>query len=128
MCASIERACERGAERLEGDVMAAHPNQMTRSVRGGARVRSSRRIPFSDMAARRQQRLVSLVLCLLSTRQFITAERIRDTVEGYQVADGAANPEEAFKRSFERDKAELRELGIPLETGRNSIFDTEDGY
>jgi proteasome accessory factor B len=80
------------------------------------------------MAARRQQRLVSLVLCLLSTRQFITAERIRDTVEGYQVADGASNPEEAFKRSFERDKAELRELGIPLETGRNSVFDTEDGY
>jgi len=80
------------------------------------------------MAARRQQRLVSLVLCLLSTRQFITAERIRDTVEGYAVADGASNPDEAFKRSFERDKAELRELGIPLETGRNSAFDTEDGY
>jgi len=80
------------------------------------------------MAARRQQRLVSLVLCLLSTRQFITAERIRDTVEGYQVADGASNPDEAFKRSFERDKAELRDLGIPLETGRNSVFDTEDGY
>ncbi len=29
---------------------------------------------------------------------------------------------------FERDKAELRELGIPLETGRNSHFDSEDGY
>jgi proteasome accessory factor B len=29
---------------------------------------------------------------------------------------------------FERDKAELRDLGIPLETGRNSIFDAEDGY
>ena len=29
---------------------------------------------------------------------------------------------------FERDKAELRELGVPLETGRTSIFDTEDGY
>ena len=29
---------------------------------------------------------------------------------------------------FERDKAELRELGIPLETGRTSTFDTEDGY
>ncbi|HTZ44349.1 MAG TPA: WYL domain-containing protein [Jatrophihabitans sp.] len=80
------------------------------------------------MAARRQQRLVSLVLCLLSTRQFITADRIRDTVEGYQVAEDSASPDEAFKRSFERDKAELRELGIPLETGRNSIFDTEDGY
>jgi proteasome accessory factor B len=68
------------------------------------------------------------VLCLLSTRQFITAERIRDTVEGYQVSEDASNPDEAFKRSFERDKAELRELGIPLETGRNSAFDTEDGY
>lgn len=80
------------------------------------------------MAARRQQRLVSLVLCLLSTRQFISADRIRDTVEGYEVADDSANPDEAFKRSFERDKAELRELGVPLETGRNSAFDTEDGY
>jgi proteasome accessory factor B len=80
------------------------------------------------MAARRQQRLVSLVLCLLSTRQFITAERIRDTVEGYEVSEDSSNPDEAFKRSFERDKAELRELGIPLETGRNSVFDTEDGY
>jgi proteasome accessory factor B len=80
------------------------------------------------MAARRQQRLVSLVLCLLSTRQFITAERIRDTVEGYEVSEDSTNPDEAFKRSFERDKAELRELGIPLETGRNSAFDTEDGY
>src|SRR5436305_14283184 len=29
---------------------------------------------------------------------------------------------------FERDKAELRELGIPLETGRNTGFDAEDGY
>ena len=80
------------------------------------------------MAARRQQRLVNLVLLLLSTRQFVTAERIRDTVEGYEVSEDAGNPDEAFKRSFERDKAELRELGVPLETGRNSAFDTEDGY
>ena len=29
---------------------------------------------------------------------------------------------------FERDKAELRELGIPLETGRASHFEAEDGY
>src|SRR4051794_8278104 len=29
---------------------------------------------------------------------------------------------------FERDKAELREMGVPLETGRTSAFDTEDGY
>jgi proteasome accessory factor B len=29
---------------------------------------------------------------------------------------------------FERDKAELRELGVPLETGTNSVFDGEAGY
>jgi proteasome accessory factor B len=29
---------------------------------------------------------------------------------------------------FERDKAELRDLGVPLETGTTSVFDTESGY
>ena len=80
------------------------------------------------MAARRAERLVNLVICLLSTRQFLTAERIRDAVPGYEAADGSKATDEAFKRMFERDKAELRDLGIPLETGRNSHFDAEDGY
>jgi proteasome accessory factor B len=80
------------------------------------------------MAARRAERLVNLVICLLSTRQFLSAERIRDAVPGYEAADGAKATDEAFKRMFERDKAELRDLGIPLETGRNSGFDSEDGY
>ena len=92
----------------------------TRGGRGG--------ISFEDMAARRAERLVNLVICLLSTRQFLTAERIRDAVPGYEGADGSRATDEAFKRMFERDKAELRELGIPLETGRNSSFDAEDGY
>ena len=34
--------------------------------------------------------------------------------KNYQVAEDASNPEEAFKRSFERDKAELRDLGIEV--------------
>jgi len=72
----------------------------------------------------RAERLVNLVLCLLSTRQYLPAERIRSIVPGY--AD--APSDEAFFRMFERDKAELRDLGIPLETGRNSVFDTVDGY
>jgi proteasome accessory factor B len=80
------------------------------------------------MVARRAERLVNLVICLLSTRQFLSAERIRDAVPGYEAADGSKATDEAFKRMFERDKAELRELGIPLETGRNSHFDSEDGY
>jgi proteasome accessory factor B len=72
----------------------------------------------------RAERLVNLVLCLLSTRQHLTAERIRGIVPGY--AD--APSDDAFFRMFERDKTELRELGIPLEVGRNSAFDTIDGY
>ncbi|TWF81526.1 transcriptional regulator [Pseudonocardia hierapolitana] len=76
------------------------------------------------VSSARAERLVNLVLCLLSTRQFLTAERIRQIVPGYADARG----DEAFFRMFERDKAELRELGVPLETGRLSSFDTVDGY
>jgi proteasome accessory factor B len=102
-------------------------NAPTTAKRAAPR-KGRRGISFEDMAARRAERLVNLVICLLSTRQFLTAERIRDAVPGYEAADGSKATEEAFKRMFERDKAELRELGIPLETGRNSTFDTEDGY
>ena len=67
---------------------------------------------------------MNLVIALLSTRSFITAERIRETVSGY--ADSPSD--EAFSRMFERDKNELRDLGIPLETGRVSSFDPTEGY
>jgi proteasome accessory factor B len=80
------------------------------------------------MAAKRAERLVNLVIALLSTRQYVTAARIRTTVPGYEADDGSDRADEAFKRMFERDKAELREMGVPLETGRTSAFDTEDGY
>src|SRR5215213_675099 len=80
------------------------------------------------MAAKRAERLVNLVIALLSTRQYVTAARIRATVPGYEADDGSARADEAFKRMFERDKADLREMGVPLETGRTSVFDTEDGY
>jgi proteasome accessory factor B len=58
----------------------------------------------------------------------VTAARIRATVPGYEPDDGTDRADEAFKRMFERDKADLREMGVPLETGRTSVFDTEDGY
>ena len=76
------------------------------------------------MSARRTERLLNLVICLLASRSFLTAERIRETVPGY---DETPN-DEAFKRAFERDKEDLRDLGIPLETGMNSAFDEEPGY
>ncbi|WP_440899150.1 helix-turn-helix transcriptional regulator [Actinosynnema sp.] len=76
------------------------------------------------MATARAERLVNLVLCLLSTRQYLTAARIRAIVPGY--TDAATD--EAFFRMFERDKSELRDLGVPLETGRSGAFDSVDGY
>lgn len=76
------------------------------------------------MSAARAERLVNLVICLLSSRQYLPAERIRRIVPGY--AD--ARTDEAFFRMFERDKSELRELGVPLETGRTPGFEAGEGY
>jgi len=76
------------------------------------------------VSAARTERLVNLVICLLATRQYLSADRIRATVAGYDDAP----TDEAFFRMFERDKSELRELGVPLETGRTSHFDPTDGY
>lgn len=67
---------------------------------------------------------MNLVIALLSTNTFITAERIRETVYGYP--ENASD--EAFSRMFERDKNELRDLGVPLETGRVSQSDPTEGY
>src|SRR3954464_9032583 len=67
---------------------------------------------------------MNLVIALLPTRGYLTAERIRATVSGY----GDSPSDEAFSRMFERDKNELRDLGIPLETGKISSFDPTEGY
>jgi proteasome accessory factor B len=71
------------------------------------------------MSRRKTERLLSLVVCLLATQRYLTAGQIRRSVPGYPETD------ESFKRMFERDKDELRELGIPLETG--TVAD-EPGY
>jgi len=76
----------------------------------------------------RTERLVNLVICLLSTRRFLTAAQIAATVPGYEHDPEDPRDHEAFQRKFERDKAELRELGVPLETGTASVFDQEPGY
>ena len=76
------------------------------------------------MATSKVERLVNLVIALLSTRGFITAEKIRSSVAGYSDSPTA----EAFSRMFERDKNELRDLGIPLEVGKVSALDPTEGY
>jgi len=61
------------------------------------------------MSKRKTERLLGLVVCLLSTTRYLTAEQIRQAVPGYPEQD------ELFKRMFERDKEDLRDLGVPLE-------------
>jgi proteasome accessory factor B len=74
------------------------------------------------MSKRKTERLLGLVVCLLSTRRYLTADQIRAAVPGYPEQD------ELFKRMFERDKEDLRDLGVPLETGLNHPFDEDPGY
>jgi proteasome accessory factor B len=76
------------------------------------------------VATSKVERLVNLVIALLSTRGYITAEKIRTSVAGYSESPSV----EAFSRMFERDKNELRDLGIPLEVGRVSALDPTEGY
>ncbi|GAA1651916.1 protein PafB [Mycolicibacterium murale] len=76
------------------------------------------------MGISKVERLMNLVIALLSTQGYITADRIRRSVAGYTDSPS----DEAFSRMFERDKNELRDLGIPLETGRVSSFDPSEGY
>lgn len=75
--------------------------------------------------AAKTERLLNLVIALLSTRMPLTKARIRAAVPQYQATASI----EAFDRMFERDKDELRELGIPLVTDVvDPLFDDELGY
>ncbi len=77
------------------------------------------------MSSTKTERLLNLVICLLSTRRPLTKAQIRQAVPQY--ADNTST--EAFERMFERDKDELRELGIPLVTSNeDALFEDEVGY
>ena len=69
------------------------------------------------------ERLLNLVGLLLETRQPLTFEQIRDTLEPYRQGNL-----EAAKRMFERDKDLLREFGVPLELVDIDAWGTEQGY
>lgn len=76
------------------------------------------------MAPRKSERIVNLTICLLSATRYLPKSQIRDVVEGYRGLSDAA-----FERTFERDKDDLRAMGVPVETGHNeALFDDEPGY
>ena len=76
------------------------------------------------MSARKSERLMNLLILLLVTRSFLTKDQIRESLEEYRDSG-----HDAFEKMFERDKEELRSLGIPIETGSHDpLFDDEMGY
>ncbi|MCW3157952.1 helix-turn-helix transcriptional regulator [Micropruina sonneratiae] len=76
------------------------------------------------MAPRKSERIMNLAICLLMARRFLDKSHLREVVEGYSGLSDAA-----FDRTFERDKDDLRAMGIPVETGSNSpLFPDEIGY
>ncbi len=73
--------------------------------------------------SQKSERLVNLTIALLATKRYLTKAEIFKTVSGY---DGEP---EARDRMFERDKDDLRSLGIEIELGTfDPLFEDEAGY
>ena len=73
--------------------------------------------------SRKSERLVSLTIALLATKRFLTKAEIFAAIEGYE-GDAVAK-----ERMFERDKEDLRNLGIEIEVGSfDPLFEDEAGY
>jgi len=69
------------------------------------------------------ERLINLTLALLASKRFLTKSEIFSTVAGY------SGNTETMERMFERDKDELRNLGIKIEVrGIDPLFEDEQGY
>ena len=79
-------------------------------------------------AGDKTERLINLVLALLSAKKFLTKSQIFDVVKvrGEAAYQGAI---ESKDRMFERDKDDLRGMGIQIEVGGlDPLFDDEAGY
>lgn len=75
------------------------------------------------MASRKNERLINLTIALLATKRYLTKSEIFRTIEGYE-----GSPE-AKERMFERDKDDLRRIGIIIDVrGVDPGFEDEPGY
>ena len=75
------------------------------------------------MASEKNERLINLTIALLATKKYLTKAQIFSAVAGYEGSS------EATDRMFERDKEELRALGIEIEMKSiDPLFDDEIGY
>lgn len=72
---------------------------------------------------RRIERLINLIAALLETSTPMTADDIRREIAGYD-----SESLDAFRRAFERDKADLRAMGIPIELRPIDPLSEVEGY
>lgn len=88
---------------------------------------------MADERITKAQRWLDLIACLLGRRTPMTVEEIFEAVPAYRMdAAPEGEPDEAsVRRKFERDKDELREFGIPIDTVERRVnygLDVEVGY
>lgn len=75
------------------------------------------------MSDQKTERLINLTLALLASKRYLSKSEIFNTVAGYS---GSA---ESMERMFERDKDELRNLGIQIEVrALDPLFEDDQGY
>ncbi|MHA7278433.1 helix-turn-helix transcriptional regulator [Arthrobacter sp. MDT2-2] len=75
------------------------------------------------MSAKRTERLLTLVIMLLSSRRGFTKEELFEEIDLYREATSVA----AREKLFDRDKAALREQGIPLESfSEDALFEHDN--
>lgn len=72
--------------------------------------------------SQKTERLFNLLIMLLVQRRYVAKARIREIIY-------PGSSHDAFEKMFERDKEELRSLGVPIEVGgMDAFFDDEPGY
>ena len=77
--------------------------------------------------AEKSERLLNLYIMLLAQTRYVSKQDIRRAHYG-EYPDNARG-DEAFEKAFERDKEDLRELGVVIEVGSlDHYFDDEQGY
>ena len=75
------------------------------------------------MSDQKTERLINLTLALLSSKRYLTKSEIFNNVAGY------SGSTETMERMFERDKDELRNLGIRIEVrALDPLFEDDQGY
>jgi predicted DNA-binding transcriptional regulator YafY len=72
------------------------------------------------------QRLLDLIAVLTTRHYPLTRAQLWDEVEGYRAPLARGMDEASVRRTFERDKKELLELGFPLQVVEDAQADPED--